>query len=677
MLWLYPSFLWALLALSIPIIIHLFNFRRYKKFVFPNVRLLTQINQQTKSGNQLKRYLILLSRLLALTFLIFAFAQPILLDKNKELLNGKNSISIILDNSYSMNLPSEEGLLLEAAKNRARAIVNAAGNDDEFNIVTSDIHPEFLHFVNKQSALENIDKIKITTASSKLQKLLDVQDRTLKERSGNRLAYCISDFQEKSFNAETSNKDTSILKTWIKLNASENSNFSIDTCYLESPVLQAGQSINLIVQVSNYTENPVEALTVELIVDDKPKGIASFNIPAFSNKKQIINFSLEQGGNHSCKLKLPGDNIPLDDELFFSMKLNQNRSILNISETGEKFVESVFKDNPGFIYKKNESGSVNYSQFKSADLIVLQGVKNIQSGMASEIKSFVKNGGTCFVFPNSEDESKGGLSALSNEFGFGIETGNTVGQLKVSQIELEHPIFSQIFEKKPNKPDLPIVSKYLKYQINGGAGIMKLANGNSFLHDIGFGKGHLILCASALNKEWSNFQNHALFLPILVKSSMLGNYKTELYHSCGNTESISTGLPFLTEKNIQLRQGEIVQIPEVINSEGEMFLNTNGEIEVPGQYDLMSSDTLLNYLSFNLDRTESDPRSVSEEKYQLTINELGIKSFEGSSEKLYSEFNKAQKGTELWKWCIIFALIFLFLEIILIRFFKNNAKLPA
>jgi hypothetical protein len=92
---------------------------------------------------------------------------------------------------------------------------------------------------------------------------------------------------------------------------------------------------------------------------------------------------------------------------------------------------------------------------------------------------------------------------------------------------------------------------------------------------------------------------------------------------------------------------------------------------------LKSSDTLLSYLSFNLDRNESDPRNVNDDKYQLTINELGIKSFEGSSEKLYSEFNKAQKGTELWKWCIIFALIFLFLEIILIRFLKNHAKLPA
>ena len=61
MVWLYPSFLWALLALLIPVAIHLFNFRRYKKLIFSNVRLLRQIDRQTKTGNKLKKYLILAS----------------------------------------------------------------------------------------------------------------------------------------------------------------------------------------------------------------------------------------------------------------------------------------------------------------------------------------------------------------------------------------------------------------------------------------------------------------------------------------------------------------------------------------------------------------------------------------------------------------------------------------
>ncbi|MBL7837130.1 MAG: BatA and WFA domain-containing protein, partial [Bacteroidetes bacterium] len=197
MVWLYPQFLWALFALLVPIAIHLFNFRRYKRIEFSNVRLLSQINRQTKSGNQLKKYLILASRLLAFTCLVLAFVQPVIKKDNTSLENGKTSISLFIDNSYSMNLSGEEGQLLEAAKNRARAIVNAASNADEFNIITTDLNASFMHFRGKQATLDNLDKIKLSLSSRPISDILEIQNRLLKDRNGEKLSYLISDFQKK------------------------------------------------------------------------------------------------------------------------------------------------------------------------------------------------------------------------------------------------------------------------------------------------------------------------------------------------------------------------------------------------------------------------------------------------------------------------------------------------
>ncbi|HEY1047491.1 MAG TPA: BatA domain-containing protein [Bacteroidia bacterium] len=679
MIWLYPQFLWALLALAIPVAIHLFNFRRYKKIIFPNLRFLTQINQQTKSGNQLKKYLILASRLLALIFLVFAFAQPVLLHNDKRPESGKAAISIIIDNSYSMNLNGEEGQLLEAAKNRARAIVNASSNSDEFNIITSDLNPALLHFHGKQSTLDNIDKIKIASASHPLKDLLDVQARQLKDKSGNKLSYCISDFQNKNSVITKNPLDSTIRQTWIKLNPAEASNISIDTCYLESPILQTGQTITLVAKVSNYTSKEVEGLTVELLIDDKPKGIAVFNIPSFGSEIQKINFTLETGGNHSAKLKLPGDNIPLDDELFFSLRMNQKYNVISIGKSDEKYVNAVFSDNTGFGFKAMESGSVNYGSFKSSDLIVLQGADNIQSGLISELKNFIKNGGTVMAFPSKDAIPSGGLGSFSQAFGFVYDQEPTTANLKVNRLDLEHPVFNHIFEKQPKNPDLPLVSKYYKLKINGGAGLMKLADGSSFLHDLPLGKGHLIVCASALDRDWTNFQSHALFLPVLMKSAMLGNYRTALYQSCGESNGIATGLPYENETGIRLISGQNIFVPEVMNRDGEMVLNTNGEISSPGQYELRNktSDSVLSYLSFNINRNESDTRVIEENEFEKLSSNFGINTFEGSAEKLSAEFSKTRKGVSLWKWCIIFVLIFLMIEILLIRFFRNNAKLPA
>ncbi len=642
------------------------------------MRLLQQIDHQTKTGNKLKKYLILASRLLAFTFLVFAFAQPVLLKDKQILKGGKKYISIILDNSYSMNLNGAEGPLLEAAKNRARAIVNASGNGDEFNIVTSDMDASLLHFSGKQTALENIDKVRISSNSFPLQNLLAQQNSGLLKNNGDRLAYCISDFQKKNSLLNQNPLDTSISQTWIRIPSESRNNICIDTCYLQSPILQTSQPITLIASVSNYTEKDIENTGLELWIDGKPKGVANYNIKAFSKASQKIIFTLESGGKHRCELRLPGDNIPLDDVLYFSIRLNNNYHVANISADGERYIHAVFADNPGFIYKKENSGSINFSDFRKLDLIVLQGVNDIQSGLISELKKFTDNGGSALVFP-AKDQAFGGLKELSAAFGFNISEQAVQSAVKVSRIDLEHPIFKYIFENKPVKPDLPNVMRYYRLQPSAGISVMRMANDHVFLQDIPSGKGHILISAVALDASYSNFQNHALFVPVALRSAMLSSYRNPLYYNCDDASDIFSGLPFESESGIRLQGEKISFIPEVINKSGELWLNTNGEISNPGHYSLLSksSDSVIADLAFNISRSESDTRTMSEEEFISACNSAGINYYLGAPEQLASELSKVQKGTVLWKWCILFSLICLLIEILLIRFFRNNVRLSA
>ena len=75
MKFLYPEFLWALTVLAIPIIIHLFNFKRYKTLYFSSLNFIKHVDQKTKSTQRLKHLLVLLMSLLAFTFLALAFAH--------------------------------------------------------------------------------------------------------------------------------------------------------------------------------------------------------------------------------------------------------------------------------------------------------------------------------------------------------------------------------------------------------------------------------------------------------------------------------------------------------------------------------------------------------------------------------------------------------------------------
>ncbi len=692
MVWLFPLFLWALLTLLIPIIIHLFNFRRYKKMAFTNVRFLKQINQQTKSGNQLKKYLILASRLLALAFLVFAFAQPVIINKNTQLSGKKQLVSIILDNSYSMNNNGNEGQLLEAAKNRARAIINASGNSNEFNIITANIDGALLHNTNKQTALENIDKIKINAGAKNFSQLLAVQQRLFAASNLAKSSYIISDFQKNNpinnlfldtKNAEPpalaglTRNDNKVKHTLVKINAENAENIGIDTCYLSSPIIQIGQPISINVVVSNNTSKDIEGLTLNLKIDNKPKGIATFNIKAFSKEKQTINFVLDEGGIHQGILQLPGDNMAFDDNLYFSILIKNNFNVINISDE-DRYVQSVFSEQKGFTYTPMKSGSIQYSEFQKASLICLQGATNISNGTATELNKFAKNGGNIMLFPNAK-LPYGGLQNLASVFGFQIAENATQMLGKVSMMDKEHPLFNQVFEKIPKNIDLPNVSQYFAIAAPNGASVFKLSNGASFFSDIAIGKGHLFICASALVGEHTNFQNHALFVPILLKAAMLNNYSGQMYYQCGQTDGIITDLKYNKENNLELRNGKFSYLPEVINNNGTIILNTNGEIETAANYLLKTanSDSIFSAIAFNYNRNESDCRTFKEEELQKIADEMGIELFTKSAENLSSQISVAQKGTPLWKWCIILVLIFLLIEILLISFLKPNAKIAA
>jgi hypothetical protein len=676
MTWLYPQFLWALFLLAIPIIIHLFNFRRYKKILFTNLKFLKQVNTETKSGSQLRRYLILSARLLALTFLIFAFAQPILI-KNKVSESG-SFISIIIDNSFSMNQTGAEGLMFEAAKNRARIIVEQSNKLDRIQFITSNQDPALLHFVNKEDALEALDKISPQSQSFPLSDLLKLQNRLLNQENGDKRSYVISDFQKSKNYVTERHLDSSIVCQFIKVNGPIVDNLSIDTCWLSSPVIQKNETILLNVQISNYSDNDYEDLNLELMINGQPKGISNFNISSFDKSTTTIQFTLENSGLHTCELKLGGDLIPTDDQLFFNFYIKEQHQIVCISETINPFVDAIFQDNPGFAIQHNTYGNINYSNFKNSSLIVINEPKEMMSGLLSELDQYLKNGGNVVIFPHAS-EPFGGLKNTLSTYGVNIGEKAIETPLKMKQLDELHPIIKDIFEKKNKQPDYPITQKKYPLQIQQGITIASLEDGSIFLQDIPVKKGHLFVFSVPLNATYSNLQNHALFVPLMIKMGLLNQLKSSLYHQIGQMEPISTGLPYQSDKDLVLVNPKEQIVPGILNKDNELYLTDLYELTQAGHYQLKNknSDSIRAYLSFNYDRSESDTRTIESNEMETFCKDNNIEYIDQTVESFNSNFKNIKKGQQLWKWCITFVLLFLLIEILLIRFFKPHAKLSA
>src|SRR5688572_26370843 len=201
----YPSFLWALSVLSIPIIIHLFNFRRTTRIFFSNTRLLKQVKEETTKKRKLKQYLVLASRLLFLFFLVLAFAQPFL--PATEQLSAGNSKILYLDNTYSMTLPVEDKLrAFDAAVNFVREITEVFPPDMRYRLMTNDFAPFSNSYKSKAEVQDLLAQMRLSpigrTASEIRNRLGDVDDET----------FWISDFQKSTWGKEDFHFDT--LRQW-------------------------------------------------------------------------------------------------------------------------------------------------------------------------------------------------------------------------------------------------------------------------------------------------------------------------------------------------------------------------------------------------------------------------------------------------------------------------------
>ncbi|MFY7728341.1 MAG: BatA domain-containing protein, partial [Flavobacterium sp.] len=128
----HPDILYFLFLLIIPVLVHLFQLRRFKKQYFTNVRFLKELNMQTRKSSVIKKWLLLATRLLLLAALIIAFAQPFFKAKDDD--KRSNELVVLLDNSFSMQAKGNRGELLKRA---VQDLLENTPENQQFSLITN------------------------------------------------------------------------------------------------------------------------------------------------------------------------------------------------------------------------------------------------------------------------------------------------------------------------------------------------------------------------------------------------------------------------------------------------------------------------------------------------------------------------------------------------------------
>ncbi|WP_374163464.1 BatA domain-containing protein [Arcticibacter sp. MXS-1] len=673
----FPGFLFGLFVLLVPVIIHLFSFRKIRKVHFSNLRFLTAVEQKSSAARRLKRFWLLSLRCLALLFLVLAFSQPYLPSEGTVSAQGKKAVSIYIDNSYSMEVESREGSLLEEAKRRAKEIASAYGLNDQFQLLTNDFGGRHQRLLNYEDFLSALDEIRVSANRRTLQEVIKLQESCLDRAQGRTgTAYLISDFQRNLISDDSLSNNVPV--RLVRLRAPEQANVSVDSAWFVSPVHRAGEAERLIVRVRNNSDKETGSVPLRLLVEKQQKAISSVTLPARATINDTLSFSGLTQGWKQGEIRVGDYPITFDDRYFISFQVRPSMKILSIDagNQGNEYIEALYGTEDFFDLRTENAGQLNYSKLAAYPFLVLNGTKGVTGGFVAAIKQYVKNGGSIMIFPSLDDIH--GLGSLCSALNTGVPEGVETVPAKVQNVQYQSPMFRGVFDHIPRNVELPIARKYVLFSTNSqgwGAAVMKLPASRPFLSRHTLGRGTVYLAAVSLSEESSNFVRHALFVPVMYQAAFLSLHDRALSYTIGRDLFLETEpLRLAGNEVLRLRNEKAEIIPDVRQAESGTRLFIADQISEAGQYQLSKSDSLLSIVAFNNDRSESDLSYLDEDELRDRFNGNDVRLFDPYNEPLKNSVKAVNYGVQLWKVCLILTLIFLAAEILLLRFYGRSAS---
>ena len=676
----HPEILYGLFALLIPVIVHLFNFRRYKKYYFSNVALLREFSFETKRKSRLKHLLVMILRMLALAALVIAFAGPQTKTDNTNTTNKTKAIYI--DNSFSMEAGDRNGRLFDHAIATARQIIKQSERDAEFLVLDNSGFLSQRAF-NKDEALSKIDALKISPKHKTIAAVVEDFKMFVAQQNIEGLSsFLFSDFQKSAFDIVNFPSDSLVSWNFVRMQQQSANNILIDSCWIEEPVILPKKINTLMVRLRNVSEKNFPKAALKLFINGHNKSVAETDLPANGSKILKMQFSTGKEGWNSAYLEIEDYPISFDDKLYFSFFVDRKINVLTIgSENDNKYLKAFFATDSVFGFEQSATNSINYQNLSSKQLIILNSAEDISSGLISELKKYVNKGGKLFIFPSGSNKTNQ-LNSLLSVFNAGKISGPNKTETRVKGVKLKNSLFSNAIEKIPENADLPVV--FEKFNIknnytNKTETLISLVNGDVFLLKKNYGSGILYLIAVPLDPAYSNLSTHSLFVPLMYGASIEGKGSQQLFSTIGKHKKTTIAL-----ENTQNTNGDFVfslrktgSLKEVIppqNLKGKVLEFTIPEqLDESGIYQLMLSDKQEALLGLNYDRKESVMDFYSQTELEKMLNKSKLKHFrvmEMQSNSQEKFINSLENESRLWLLFIIFALLFLLSEILVLRLWK-------
>lgn len=684
MKFLFPTFLFALFTVAIPIIIHLFSFRQYKTVFFSNVGFLKDIKKESKKKSRLKQLLILLARILTLICLVFAFAQPYIPINTDTKKQPNQIVAVYVDNSFSMNALSEQGQLLEVARNKALEICLAYPPGTKYKLFTNDLDPKHQNIFNKEQFIQQVSEIQSSPVVVPLSMIYNRFDLQSTEAGTDKNLYLISDFQKAITDVENFGSKT-IFSYFLPLTPNRTANLYIDSCWVEVPAHRLKQEEEIFVKIKNSSQQDFQDLPLKLYLNDSIKSITNFSVGAQNEIIASLKFTNNTAGAQLGKIEIVDYPFTHDNNWYISYFVEPHLKALavfdksNSSTEGLDYISSLFQNDDYVLLDQMDVQSLQISKLGEYNTIFLMNLESLSSGFLNELGTVVENGASVVLFPGSGRSIPVNNTFLSR-FGANIITGRDTTKQKISGIDFENPFFKDVFMKREENAILPEINGHFQFSSTIRTtenNLLWFQNDDKALSVIDTENGKIWVFSFSLNKGNESFARDILFVPTLYNIVLNSLPKQQMSLIIGQNNVIeiqgNKNLNLSSTVEIGRTDGKEKFIPSTTVSNRGLRIDFANKIVNDGHYRIQNDGETLRTLAFNYNRSESDLRyfTKAEIKDKIETAQLKNASVVQDVESNFAEiFDEIQNGKQLWKWFIFLALFFILTEVALSRFWK-------
>jgi len=638
----HPEILYFLFLLVIPILVHLFQLRRFKKEYFTNVQFLKELSIQTRKSSTIKKWLLLFTRLLLLSFLILAFAQPFFTAKESK--KATNEMYIILDNSYSMQAKGKKGELLKRA---VQDLLEHTPETQNFSLVTN---TETYWNTDIKAIQKDLQDLKYSATAFQLDNL--IAKVNARKSAFNKDIIVITDAiglvtnQTKSFRKEDN-------VYFIIPEAEQKNNIAIDSVFIQQTLDNFYEiGVKLSANGDGFKEIPIalynnNKLTAKTLVN-------------FETNTKTVNFTIPKEDFHGY-VSISDKGLAYDNTYFFSISKPSKTNVISIGDVDKSNFLARIYTNDEFDYTNYPLANLDYNLLEKQDAIVLNEIKEIPQALQTTLKSFVNKGGNLIVIPSKEGNLST-LNAFLGNFGAIQLKEGTNAEKKVTKINFNHPVFSSVFEKKVDNFQFPSTKTSFVLNTSSPA-ILSYDDQSAFLTSVANPLSSVYVFAAPINKPNSNFQNSPLIVPLFYNMAQ-NTMKTGV-----NAITIGDNFPFIVDAllakdeilTIKNNTESFIPIQQLLNTKVKISFNDNPN--EAGNFGIFNNKNLVQNISFNYSRTESNlalanPNAVANYK---EIDDI---------ETVFNTIQTDRIDTQIWKWFVVLTLLFLVLELLIQKFVK-------